>query len=213
MVIQMQIEYKDNYAIIDGLKFRKDKKTGYYLSTYIEGKRIRLHRYMYEKYKGKIPKGYEVHHIDHNKDNNDIENLVLLSSKEHKLLHGRELTKEQRDFYRRNINENARPKAIEWHKSKKATKWHKEHYEKTLGARKPIKLVCEQCGKTYEVISNGTNRFCSNKCKAAWRREKGLDDETRQCIVCGKEYRCNKYAKTTKCYNCTPDRYKKSRKR
>ena len=207
----MEIIYENDYAIVDSLRFRKDKKTGYYLSTYINGKRYRLHRYLYEKYKGNIPKGYEVHHKDHNKDNNNLNNLVLLSTKEHKLLHGRELTKEQREFYKNNLNEKARPKAIEWHKSEEAKEWHKEQYKKTLGNRKPQKLICEQCGKEYEVINNGTNRFCSNKCKSAWRRESGIDNETRKCIICGEEYICNKYSKKAKCDNCTPNQYKKNR--
>ena len=207
----MEIIYENDYAIVDGLRFRKDKKTGYYLSTYINGKRYRLHRYLYEKYKGNIPKGYEVHHKDHNKDNNNLNNLILLSTKEHKLLHGRELTKEQREFYKNNLNEKARPKAIEWHKSEEAKEWHKEQYKKTLGNRKPQKLICEQCGKEYEVINNGTNRFCSNKCKSAWRRESGIDNETRKCIICGEEYICNKYSKKAKCDNCTPNQYKKNR--
>lgn len=210
-VIKMEIIYENDYAIVDSLRFRKDKKTGYYLSTYINGKRYRLHRYLYEKYKGNIPKGYEVHHKDHNKDNNNLNNLVLLSTKEHKLLHGRELTKEQRKFYKNNLNEKARPKAIEWHKSEEAKEWHKEQYKKTLGNRKPQKLICEQCGKEYEVINNGTNRFCSNKCKSAWRRESGIDNETRKCIICGEEYICNKYSKKAKCDNCTPNQYKKNR--
>lgn len=207
----MEIIYENDYAIVDSLRFRKDKKTGYYLSTYINGKRYRLHRYLYEKYKGNIPKGYEVHHKDHNKDNNNLNNLVLLSTKEHKLLHGRELTKEQREFYKNNLNEKARPKAIEWHKSEEAKEWHKEQYKKTLGNRKPQKLICEQCGKGYEIITNGTNRFCSNKCKSAWRRESGVDNEERKCVLCEQTFLCNKYSKKTKCDNCTPKRYKKNR--
>lgn len=207
----MEIIYDNDYAIVDGLRFRKDKKTGYYLSTYINGKRYRLHRYLYEKYKGNIPKGYEVHHKDHNKDNNNLNNLVLLSAKEHKLLHGRELTKEQREFYKNNLNEKVRPKAIEWHKSEEAKEWHKEQYKKTLGNRKPQKLICEQCGKEYEIIANGTNRFCSNKCKSAWRRESGVDNEQRKCVLCEQIFSCNKYSKKTKCDNCTPERYKKNR--
>ena len=105
------IVYENNYAIVDGYKFNKDKQTGYYLSTSkINGRRQRLHRYIYEKYYGKIPKGYDVHHIDHNKDNNDISNLKLVTAKEHKKIHARELTKEQRNKMRDNMNLKARPK-------------------------------------------------------------------------------------------------------
>lgn len=208
----MLVKYENDYAIVDNIKFRKDKKSGYYLSNVINGKRYRLHRYIYETYIGTIPKGYEVHHIDHNKDNNEIDNLKLLSSKEHKEIHGRELSDEMREFYKNNLNEKARPKAIKWHKSEEAKEWHKEQYKRTLGKRKPIKMECEYCHTIYEKITNGTNRFCSNKCKSAWRREKGLDNEERKCIKCGKTFTCNKYYKTKKCYDCTPDRYKKNRK-
>lgn len=207
----MNIEYKDGYAIVNGLKFRKDKKTGYYLSGVIEGKRKRLHRYMWEQVHGVIPKGYDIHHIDHNKDNNDISNLELIASIRHKQIHGLELTEEQRQFYRDNLNKKARPKAIQWHKTKEASKWHKEQYKMTLGLRKPTKMTCEYCGKEYETMINGSNRFCSNKCKSAFRRMSGVDNETRKCVVCGKEFECNKYSKKQKCDNCIPKKYKKGR--
>lgn len=207
----MEVKYENGYGIVDGIKFRKDKHTGYYLSALINGKRKRLHRYMYEKYKGNIPNGYQVHHIDQNKDNNETDNLIAMPNQEHKLLHGRELTNEQREFYRKNMDEKARPKAIEWHKSEEAIEWHKEQYKRTLGARKPTTLICEQCGNEYQIVFNGTNRFCSNKCKSAWRRRSGVDNETRKCVTCGNEYECKKYSRRTKCENCTPERYKKNR--
>ena len=69
-----QIEY-------NGLKFNRDDKTGYYLSTTnVNGKRKRLHRYVWECNYGEIPKGYHIHHIDENKGNNSIENLELIKA-------------------------------------------------------------------------------------------------------------------------------------
>lgn len=41
-----------------------------------------LPRYVYEKHHGPIPKGHKVIHLDGNKANNDIENLMLVSSGE-----------------------------------------------------------------------------------------------------------------------------------
>lgn len=203
------IEYKDGYAIVDGYKFRKDKKTGYYLSNVINGKRYRLHRYIYQKYYGEIPKGYDIHHIDHNKDNNEIENLQLLERNKHKQRHAKEITEEQREFYRNNINEKARPKAIEWHKSPEGREWHKKQYEVSLGLYKgqhaiKITMKCLYCGKEYETIKTGSNKFCSNNCKSAYRRKLGIDNETRKCNKCNKEYIVNKYSFRKYCYECQP---------
>lgn len=200
----MNIEYKNNYAIFNGERFKKDNKTGYYLSSgnLVNGKRIRLHRYIWEYYYGEIPKGYDIHHKDHNKDNNDISNLEMLLKEEHIDLHKREITDETRNKYRENMNENARPKAIEWHKSIEGSKWHKEQYKISLGKLEPQKFICKNCNKEYYSMNVGTNSFCSNKCKSAYRRKSGIDDILRNCIICGKQFKINKYSKKIKCDEC-----------
>ena len=67
------------------------QKNGYYaLKKTYPGKRSTskmLHRAVYEKYKGPIPSGYIIHHIDENKTNNKIENLMCLSPLDHSRLH------------------------------------------------------------------------------------------------------------------------------
>lgn len=45
------------------------------------------YRRTYEMYCGKIPKGYEIHHIDFNHYNNDICNLVALPKELHQKYH------------------------------------------------------------------------------------------------------------------------------
>jgi len=45
------------------------------------------YRKIYENNKGKIPKGYEIHHIDGNRNNNDISNLISISIQEHYDIH------------------------------------------------------------------------------------------------------------------------------
>ena len=161
---------------------------------------------MYEQYKGEIPKGYDIHHIDHNKDNNEIENLQLLKSSEHKAIHNKEMTEEHRQKLRDNLNENVRPKAIEWHKSEEGRKWHKEHWEISLGKaiHKQIAktLQCIYCGKEYTTTTFGETKFCSNNCKSAYRRKLGKDNIERQCKVCGDIFTTNKYSKRTLCSRC-----------
>jgi len=47
------------------------------------GKRTLLHRDVWEFYKGPIPKGWDIHHIDLDRENNAIENLECLPKAEH----------------------------------------------------------------------------------------------------------------------------------
>lgn len=72
------------FMIIDGLKFTINKD-GYYECTTID--RLMLHNYIWEKSNGKIPIGYEIHHIDGCKINNNLNNLNLLTPSQHTKLH------------------------------------------------------------------------------------------------------------------------------
>ena len=65
---------------------------GYYRCT--TGDRHLLHRQVWADVNGAIPDGYEIHHQDHNKLNNDIGNLQLLTKAEHAELHAREVVPE-----------------------------------------------------------------------------------------------------------------------
>lgn len=52
-----------------------------------EGKLRLAHHVIWEEAVGPIPEGYQVHHIDHNKKNNDLDNLILLSASDHQKTH------------------------------------------------------------------------------------------------------------------------------
>lgn len=44
-----------------------------------------VHRLVYETFKGDIPEGYEINHIDGNKSNNHIDNLELVTHQENSI--------------------------------------------------------------------------------------------------------------------------------
>lgn len=189
------MESVEKYVYFNGLKFTRDDKTGYYLNSTI-GKR--LHRYVWEYHHGLIPKGYHVHHIDHNKSNNDISNLELMNGKRHVTLHGLERAKNHYEAMVENLDVNARPKAIDWHKSQDGRAWHKEHYEQMKEKlHKTEGKQCKQCGVSFE--GRPYSKFCSEKCKAKWRRDNGLDDIEKVCEHCGEIFTSNKYAKKRFC--------------
>ena len=195
------IQYSGNkeVAYYNGSKFNRDKKTGYYLSTKPTdtGKRERLHVYVWRIQNGTIPKGCHIHHKDENKYNNDINNLELLTRHNHLSIHAKE---NKEDAIKRMIKY-AMPKAKEWHKSETGHKWHIEHGKKVFSGYKGVELICEQCGKEYKARNNAKNfsRFCSNKCKSAQRRQSGVDNENRNCTICGSAFLVNKYSKAVCC--------------
>ena len=54
------------------------------------GKRKMEHRKVYEDNFGKIPEGFDIHHQDGNKLNNNLNNLHLMTKSEHTKLHWEE---------------------------------------------------------------------------------------------------------------------------
>lgn len=171
--------------------------TYYLCGYYFQKNGVRLHRVVWEYHNGEIPKGYHIHHKDSDRSNNNINNLELVKAKEHLSGH---MTTEKREQARKNVQK-AIEKAPEWHRSQEGRKWHSEHGKGTWENREPVEYVCDFCGKKYESlkITNVGNHFCSNNCKASFRRHSGVDNETRTCEKCGKEFVTNKYSKARYC--------------
>ena len=63
------------------------RKDGYYQISSGEHQGKLLHRLIYEATFGPIPEGFHVHHLDNNKENNDPNNMILLSKSNHHKLH------------------------------------------------------------------------------------------------------------------------------
>ena len=193
-----EVRYKDGYGFIDGYKFRKDPKTGYYLSTKkIGNSRIRLHIYVWQKHNGPVPTGMEINHIDENKNNNEIENLECLTRKEHLAYHKEHDYERMLPVWNKSLNEKARPAAAEWHKSEQGRIANSKAHKGLRLKKKYIKR-CVACGKVFRSAFNRT-KFCSPNCQSAYRRKTKKDNETRKCIICGKPFSVSKYSKTDTC--------------
>lgn len=184
--------------IIDGFRFTMTGGKKYHYNSTL---RKHLHQYIWEKENGNIPEGYEIHHIDMDTTNNNIENLQLLTIQEHKKLHKTlSWNEERRAWARNNVQSKARPKADEWHGSEEGLEWHRKHYEKFKERLfRKEKFKCECCGIEFESVVKNVNRFCSNKCKSKFRRDSGVDDVYRKCELCGSNFKVNKYSKAKTC--------------
>lgn len=170
-----------------------DKQRGY--------KRLHEEVWMHANGVTEVPDGFHVHHIDHDHSNNDPRNLRIVPAAEHTSYHQRKRL-ECPDAYRSQLDhlERIRPQAAEWHRSDAGREWHREHGRRTWEGREYVEKSCEQCGDSYETRStHGGERFCSNKCKSAWRRDSGVDDVDRTCAVCGIVFRINKYSRAKNC--------------
>lgn len=203
----MTVKYENNgkIAYFNGNRFTRDERTGYYLASKpINGKRKRLHIVVWEYFNGEVPEGYNIHHKDHDKRNNAIDNLECMTKSEHLRHHGktRPVTEEMLNHLAE-----AREMTKVWHASKEGREWHRQHAIESAKNRKPIKLVCTYCGKEYEaMMKNKENNFCSNNCKSAYRRKMGYDNIEKVCEHCGGTYIANKYQKTKYCNACSKSR-------
>lgn len=151
----------------------------YYLcGYYYQNNGARLHREVWKYHNGEIPKGYHVHHIDGNRTNNNIDNLSIITQEEHIKHHAKE---EARIIHGKNVIKLAIEKAPEWHKSEEGKKWHSKHAKESFAKRKPVAYTCTWCGKEYESmrIAHTGNHFCCNNHKAAYRRKKVKDENSK----------------------------------
>ena len=113
----------------------------------------------WEKENGKLPKGYETHHINFDKTDDRIENLQCLLRREHRLLHG----KEREDH--KVIN------GIEYRRCQRCKEYKALNY-----FRKRINSTyqgyCKQCQRDYLREWRSNNREHWNKYHRDYRKRK-----------------------------------------
>ena len=72
---------------------RKGDYLSYVLRSSGKRKSVRLHRIVYEAFVGNIPCGkhYHIHHVDGNKQNNVVSNLLLVDAQSHRFAHAKDM--------------------------------------------------------------------------------------------------------------------------
>ena len=114
------------------VKGKRHKVRGYvesngYVRLVIDGKKISAHRYIYSLHHGDIPEGYEIHHINGNKEDNRIENLALVTPTENK----RKVDQAGRGYYFDKVKKKRRWRAVRDYDKKK---YHIGHFGTECGA-------------------------------------------------------------------------------
>jgi hypothetical protein len=145
-----------------------------------------LHRAVWEFYNGPIPDGCHIHHVDGNKDNNDISNLECISAKEHISMHSKRLMQDpaRKEANRQQLAE-AQELAKKWHASEEGKDWHRKHTAESL-AKAWVKTehTCEYCGKKFMTIKTG--RYCSALCGERARTGRKL--QKKRCAWCDRSF-------------------------
>ena len=156
--------------IVNGFRYFRDKYGYYNLSQKNKLKHPelerRLHRAIWKSYNGEIPKGYHIHHKDHNKENNDISNLELISPSAHSIHHhsNGQTLKWWHSRAGRAANKRGREKCKEWHASEEGYKWHSEHQKETMRKHR-VQEICQECGCLFNTVDGVRHQIYCEKCR------------------------------------------------
>lgn len=183
-------------VVYNGLNFVRDDKSGYYRAhEFGRSKPWLLHRYVMYVAGIEIGKNCEVHHIDGDRSNNLISNLEVMDAIEHKKKHAETMSDELRQWRRDNMLTNAIPSARAWHRTEEGHAWHVQHGKEVAKAQSQVvyDCVCKCCNQPFQCTAKKSD-YCSNACKAKYRRDQGVDDIEATCSYCGHTFKRNKYA-------------------
>lgn len=83
------VRIDEKTCVFRGTKYKKNRY-GYFVASYPRkrGKSFGLHRVIWEAVNGPIPPNHHIHHMDGDKSNYSIGNLLLMTKSDHQRLHG-----------------------------------------------------------------------------------------------------------------------------
>lgn len=167
---------------------------------------VALHREVWKHFFGEPPEGFVVHHIDHDKNNNNIENLLLIPRSEHTSAHNSGICRAPKNFF---VCEYC-GKEFEAHDIGKNKYCSQTCNTKAWRLRHPLQKTCAWCGKVF-VTYQKTTRYCSNECESRARYDGRR--ENRVCPVCGKSFSTTKLADKKCCSHSCAQKWVRQKQR
>lgn len=139
-----------------------------------------LHRAVWTHYRGEIPEGHNVHHLDGDKTNNKLSNLELIDHAEHARIH---TTERQRTGVLKPPGKLCRERALEELKTRPLS-WRKKMAKFSWKVRVWHDLICTECGKPYQSPYPNKSKFCHLNCRqAALRKRRGIPVRGRRVVT------------------------------
>jgi hypothetical protein len=158
-----------------------------------------LHRIIWISRRGRIPKGWDIHHKNKNWQDNRLSNLTIMPQPDHRRMH---MIERLGDPHYYNIRQKqlvlAREKSKKWHSSKEGIKWHREHAKHSLRKTPKIPRKCIHCGHEWRTTYHRA-KFCSRSCSSTYFVMHNMRKEKRVCQHCGSYFKVPYIRKTRFC--------------
>lgn len=127
---------------------RKGVKTSY-----------RLHREVYREHHGVVPDGHDVHHVNHDKTDNSVGNLLAVTRSEHRKLHG---PPPRADWaIRPTFDVDCEDCGATVQRKRKGPVVCQRCQHRRADKKRTLPRKCRECGADFKSIAGN---FCSQRC-------------------------------------------------
>jgi hypothetical protein len=182
----------DKHQKFNGIVYRKNSE-GYYSNN------SGLHQYVWYYYTGiEIPNGYDIHHKDLCSTNNSIDNLQLLTRREHHQIH---FSLKSSRFTKIFVCQNCGKEYIGQNTGR--NKFCSDQCRNKFRNKNDRETrTCKYCGKKFSARKSSKTSHCSKLCSRQDSAKK--NHKIIKCLWCGKEMEINISNKQHFCsHNCS----------
>ncbi|MBR0289662.1 MAG: HNH endonuclease [Selenomonadaceae bacterium] len=142
-----------------------------------------IHRDVWSYYHGEIPKEHDIHHVDEDKNNNDVSNLQCLSKSQHRSVHNKNLTPVEYtcQFCGKIFTSNKTDNNVQF--------CSKTCYNKWAHRKKTEVRICVICGNSFTISKYSPTLTCSLSCRSQLiLKNASVQPIEKICPACGKKF-------------------------